>query len=167
MSGPQRAFLRWLQALLDRLCAWGSWLALPIALLLLAQWPLRQLSGGHPQLANDGAQALFAFYVALALRHASRRSAHLRASGLFPPRSHARLLRALLLLCQLPLALLMLALALPTITRALAALERFPDTLDPGYFLLKLALGLLLLLLALQALLDALISPAEGKELAP
>lgn len=69
---------------------WLDWIdrvamtfAVAIALLLFAQWPLRDPagSGDGPTQANDLAQWLFALYVAVALRHAGRRGAHLVAPG--------------------------------------------------------------------------------------
>ena len=41
------------------------------------------------------------------------------------------------------------------VAQSLAQLEEFPDTFNPGYFLIKFALALLALLVVLQALLDA------------
>jgi hypothetical protein len=142
-----------LERSLDRLCAAGAWLALPVSLLLLAQWPLRTVEGGQPQLANDVAQILFALYVALALRHTTRHGVHLsahRGAG----RAAPRLARAAQWLVLLPWSLGCLWLALPMLASSVQQLERFPDSLNPGYFLLKLCLLPLLLLTALQALLD-------------
>jgi hypothetical protein len=48
----------------------------------------------------------------------------------------------------------MVALAAPVAWRSVQALEGFPESLNPGYFIIKLALLLLALLLAAQALLD-------------
>ena len=64
----------------------AQWLALAVALLLFAQWPLRELAGAGALLANDIAQMLFALYVSLAVGHASRRDAHAGA----PRRSRCR-----------------------------------------------------------------------------
>ena len=57
----------------------GAWLAVPLALLLFAQWPLRDLVGAWSRDANDAAQWIFALYVALALRAATRARAHMAA----------------------------------------------------------------------------------------
>ncbi len=149
------------QSFLDRLCAAFAWLALPISVLLFAQWPLRQLSGGHPQLANDTAQILFALYVAAALRHTMRRRGHLRAAGLvqrLAPAARGRARRLLAIVAAavlLPWSMLLLWLGAPIIGQSLAQREGFADTLDPGYFVIKLAMGLLLALVGVQALLDA------------
>ena len=150
-----------LKGFLDRLCAAGAWLALPVSLLLAAQWPLRDVPGGHPQLANDAAQALFALYVALAVRHTMRRGAHLRAEGLagrLSASARGRLVRIsgiVTAAALLPWSLTLLWLAGPQIGQSLAQWERFPDTLNPGYFVVKFSVGLLLALVGLQALLEA------------
>lgn len=152
-----------LQSCIDRLCAAIAWLALPVSLLLFAQWPLRQFSGGHPQLANDTAQLLFALYVAAALRHTMRRHGHLRAVGLVQRlapevRAAARRVQTIAVAAVLlPWSAVLLWHAVPIIGQSLAQRERFADTLDPGYFVIKLAMGLLLVLIGVQALLDALL----------
>lgn len=147
-----------LNAVLDRLCAWGGWLALPVSWLLLAQWPLRSVEGGRPQLANDVAQTLFAVYVAIALRHASRHGAHLSTSVLSrryggATRRWIRRIGALAVL--LPWSAALLWMGAPLIARSVAQLESFADTLNPGYFVVKLAMGLLLVLQGLQAAISA------------
>ena len=53
---------------------------------------------------------------------------------------------------MLPFALVLLATALPPAWRSLWALERFPESLSPGYFAIRLALVLLAVLLGAQAL---------------
>ncbi|QNK65381.1 C4-dicarboxylate ABC transporter substrate-binding protein [Variovorax sp. PAMC26660] len=134
-------------------------LAIAIALLLFLQWPLRDLagSGNGPTQANDLAQWLFALYVAVALRHAGRRGAHLVArpdlaadtTGRF-----ARLRRIGAALCVLPWALFLIVTATVPVVRAVMAMELFPDTFNPGYFMIKVALLLLAVLLAVQSALD-------------
>jgi len=49
----------------------------------------------------------------------------------------------------------------PTVQRSVMALEKFPDTSNFGYFLIKVAALLLAVLALLQTLLDAL-RPARG-----
>ena len=161
-----------LESGLDRLCAAGAWLALPVSLLLFAQWPLRDVAGGQPQLANDSAQALFALYVALALRHALRRGQHLRAPGWgvrLGPAARLRFERVGRIASAavlLPWSAVLLWLGAPQIWQSLAQWERFPDTLHPGYFAIKLAVGLMLALVGLQAVLD-LRSPQPPDTQAP
>src|ERR1019366_6037132 len=85
-----------LPASLDRTPRAFAWLVLPLALLLFAQWPLRDLVGLWSPQANDIAQWVFAIYIALALREATRKRAHM-AAGLFvsryPPHWQHRIAR--------------------------------------------------------------------------
>jgi hypothetical protein len=142
--------------LLDRLDRLAMPLALAIALLLFLQWPLRGLAGAGfgPTQANDLAQWLFALYVAVALRHAGRRGAHLVARPDLAAGRPARWRRAGAALCVLPWALFLVAVSARPVLGSVAALERFPDTFNAGYFMVKIALLLLAVLLALQAALE-------------
>ena len=127
---------------------------LPLAVLLFAQWPLREWVQAGSRLANDAAQILFAVYVAVAITAASRANTHLSAtidchcsaSG----RGNWR--ATLLLLCVAPWALFNLWTAWPLMAGSVVGLERFSETMTPGYFVIKLALGLLLLLVLIDAL---------------
>ena len=168
MSGLGRdigqALRRWLDALTRAVMP----LALLVTLLLWLQWPLRDLVGAGALQANDLAQWLFALYVALAVRHAGVRGAHLVArTDVHRPGTtwHAALLDVLrrrgAAVCVLPWAVYVLWTAAGPAWQALRGLERFPDTLNPGYFMIRLALLLLAALLMLQALLD-LCLPAEA-----
>jgi hypothetical protein len=58
----------------------ASLLVVPLALLLFAQWPLRELVQAYSRLANDLAQVLFALYVAVAVTAASVAKTHLSAA---------------------------------------------------------------------------------------
>jgi hypothetical protein len=49
----------------------------------------------------------------------------------------------------------------PTVQRSVLALEKFPETYNPGYFLVKVAALLLAVLALLQAVLD-LLRPARS-----
>ena len=146
---------------LDRITDTAAWLVLPIALLLFAQWPLRDLVGGGSRQANDLAQWLFALYVALAVRQATRSRSHLTApafSALTSPRLRALFERYGHALAVLPFAIFVLVSATRMTWNALRAAESFPDTLNPGYFITKCAAWLLALAVAAQALAD-LVSP--------
>ena len=152
-SGPPAP--RWLDWI-DRV---AMTFAVAIALLLFAQWPLRDLagSGNGPTQANDLAQWLFALYVAVALRHARRRGAHLVARPDLAADTagrHARLRRIGAALCVLPWSLFLVFTAAAPVMRSVEALELFPDTFNPGYFMIKVALLLLAALLAVQSALD-------------
>lgn len=111
-------------------------LALLVVLLLFLQWPLRDGWGTGSSQANDLAQVLFALYVAVALRHADRRGAHLVSR---PDLKHAG---------RAAVGDVCVHQRRPHGVAVGAGLESFPETANPGYFAIKLAL----LLLALQAL---------------
>ena len=144
----------------------ARWLVLPVSLLLFAQWPLRDLVKAWSREANDLAQWIFAIYVAFALAHASRMRVHLSAMSL--ARGYSAATRRWLerlggLVCILPWSLFILVTASPGVWQSLRQLEAFPDTYNPGYFLVKLAAWLLAALALLQAVLDA-IRPGSGAE---
>jgi len=132
-------------------------LVLPLALLLFLQWPLRELLHAWSREANDLAQILFALYVAVAVSDAMRRRAHLAADVFahrLSERTRNRLVRIGALLVLVPWSVFVLVAAAPMMWDALLHAEAFAETLNPGYFLIKLAVGLLALLVLLQALLD-------------
>jgi TRAP-type C4-dicarboxylate transport system permease small subunit len=151
---------RWL-ATADRalgaLILLGRWLVLPVSLLLFAQWPLRDLVHAYSSSANDLAQWLFAPYVSLALTYATRERTHLAADALTRRYSAAArdlIARAGALCCVLPWSLFFLVASWPMVMQSVRQLEQFPETYNPGYFLIKVAAWLLALLALLQALLD-------------
>jgi len=148
---------------LDRGAAVAAWLVLPLALLLFAQWPLRDVVGAFSRQANDIAQWLFALYVAFALREATRRGAHL-AAGLadegMPSRWRGVLERRGEAVLVLPWAIFVLVAGAAPTWRSVLALEAFPDSFNPLYFLIRLGAWLLALGVALEALL-ALTAPRE------
>src|SRR5512137_2954164 len=55
----------------------AKWLVLPVVLLLMLQWPARDLVGRFSHEADDFGQLLFALYVAVAVTCATRRGTHL------------------------------------------------------------------------------------------
>ncbi len=147
----------------------ASLLVLPLATLLFAQWPLRELVQAGSRLANDMAQILFALYAAVAVTAASRAGTHLAArrhavdgtAGQAPgiPAGgvgYQGWRAAVLLLCVAPWALFMLWASFPLIRDSVAGLERFSETLAPGYFVIKLALGVMLVLVLADALSQAI-----------
>lgn len=137
-------------ALLDRLTASAAPLALGVGALLFLQWPLRDVVGAGATLANDTAQALFAIYVSAAVVHAQRRGGHVVARPDLA--AHAgRWRRAGAALCVLPWALFLLWASLPAVWQSIGSLERFPETSNPGYFVIKLALAWMGLLMAWQS----------------
>lgn len=155
-------FARFLNATLDRITRAGSLLVLPLALLLCAQWPLRDVVGTGSRPANDTAQWVFALYVALALRHTTRARGHLAADTLarrFTPAARARIARWEPW-CVLPWAAFVLVSGWAPTWQSVRGLEAFPETYLPLYFIIKLSAWLLALLMALQAVAD-LLSPSE------
>lgn len=155
-----------INAWLDRVTAAASLLVLPLSLLLFAQWPLRDLVGSGSRPANDLAQWVFALYVAFALRHTTRVQGHMSTDTLtvgYPRAWRAGLLRWGQALCVLPWAGFVLFSGAPMVWRSVHALEAFPDTFNPLYFIIKASAWLLALLMALQVLLDA-VGPARGDE---
>lgn len=150
--------LRALDLLLEATIAATSVLVLPISLLLFLQWPLRDWVQQYSREANDLAQVLFALYVSVAITFATRRHAHLASDVLaarFPAHWRHRLERAAALLVLLPWSLFLIYIESPGVWQSLLQQEAFPDTFNPGYFIIKLALWLLAVLVSLQAIVDA------------
>jgi TRAP-type C4-dicarboxylate transport system permease small subunit len=136
----------------------ASVLVLPLALLLFAQWPLRELVQAHSNEANDLAQILFALYMAVAVTAASREGLHLSAGH--APDEHiaasSRWRTWALLACTAPWALFLLWAAAPAVWQSVRQSEHFAETSNPGYFIIKLALCLLLVLVLAEAIGSAL-----------
>ena len=135
----------------------AAWLVLPVAALLFLQWPLREWVQAWSREANDIGQWLFAAYVAVAVAAASRARAHIAADALartFSPATRARLAAAMAVLGLLPWIGWTAWSAGPTVLNSMMQLEQFPDTLNPGYFLVKAALLLLLGAMAIAAVRD-------------
>jgi hypothetical protein len=65
------------------------------------------------------------------------------------------LARVAALLCLVPWSLFIVIEAWPSVAQSVGQLETFPDTYDPGYFIIRASTWLLALLVLLQALLDA------------
>lgn len=146
------------RAFIDATAAAARVLVLPLALLLFLQWPLRDLVHAGSRQANDLAQLLFALYVAVAVSAATRGQAHLAADLLaarFTPRTRTRLARVASLVVLAPWCVYVLAASAPMVWNSVRQLEAFSETLNPGYFVIKLAVALLAALLLLQALIDA------------
>lgn len=158
--------IRILDRALSRVVDAAQWLALPIAALLLLQWPLREVIAKFSREANDFGQVLFALYVSIALTCAMRAGAHLHTDVLshrYPPRVRRVLALLGLLLALIPWSVFVLVAHFDSARRSLALLESFPDTTNPGYFIIKLAAWLMALLLLLQSLVE-LIRLARANE---
>ncbi len=146
---------------LDRLVAAilsaGSWLLLPVVLLLFLQWPLRDIFRSYSREANDLGQWLFALYVAMAFTAATRAHTHLAADAVarhYRPRTRVMLARLGALFGLLPWALFIIIGGANLVILSVRSLEAFADTYNPGYFFIKLALWLLAGLVLAQALID-------------
>jgi TRAP-type mannitol/chloroaromatic compound transport system permease small subunit len=166
MYGAPLALIR---AMLDRAIGAAvsamSVLVLPVSLLLSLQWPLRDLVHAYAREANDLAQWLFALYMSAAITYATRRDTHLAAHAIahrYSDATKARLRRAASLLVLLPWSLFILIAAWQPLVQSVGQLESFPDTFNPGYFLIKIAAWLLALLVLLQAIVELLPAPKEG-----
>ena len=125
-------------------------LVLPLAILLFVQWPLRDIVQAYSRQTNDVAQVLFALYVAVAITAASHANAHLAAghqSGSLSDRQSVWRPYALLL-CIAPWALLILWTSSAQVWESISRWERFSETGNPGFFVIKFA-GWLMALLAL------------------
>jgi TRAP-type mannitol/chloroaromatic compound transport system permease small subunit len=151
---------KWLD-LLDRFIAAVlrslQWLILPVVILLFLQWPLRDLVRSHSREANDLGQWIFALYVAASVTAATRARTHLAADALarrYGPRIRTGLVRCGAAFGLAPWALLVLITGKNMVLNSLFSLEAFPDTYNPGYFIIKVAVWVLAGLLFVQAVLD-------------
>ena len=151
------AFLRGLDRLIGRVVAVTKWLALPLVVLLFLQWPLREFLRAFSREANDLGQVAFAFFVAASVTAATRARTHLAADLLarrYSARTRRRLNRLGSAVGLLPWALFVLIAGRTTIVSSLRDLEAFQDSGNPGYFLIKLALWVMAVLILGQSLVD-------------
>ncbi len=154
---PQRqaAGLPAIDRLLGIVAAVAMVLVLPLSLLLFLQWPLREVVQRWSREANDLAQILFALYVAVAVAYASHRRTHLAADVLahrYPIKIRLRLERAAALLVALPWAVFLVYAGWSALVQSVGQTESFPETYNSGYFLLRVAVTLLAVLTAAQAI---------------
>jgi TRAP-type mannitol/chloroaromatic compound transport system permease small subunit len=146
-----------LDRLADIVIAATQWLALPLVLLLFLQWPLRDLVHAYSREANDLGQICFALFVVVSVTAATRAGTHLAADALaqrYSPRVRHRIRQAGALLGLAPWALFILWSSRPTVVSSLSLLERFADTDNPGYFLIKSALWIMAGLVLIQVVID-------------
>lgn len=142
---------------LRALLAAAKWLALPVALLLFLQWPLRDGIQAWSRETNDLGQWLFALFVALSIVAATRADDHIATdvvAARFSLKTRTTLMRLGILSGLLPWALFVLWSAAPQIAQSIRLQERFPDTANPAYFMVKVALGVLTIAVIAQSLLD-------------
>jgi TRAP-type mannitol/chloroaromatic compound transport system permease small subunit len=150
----------WLHRL-DRLVAGvikgAQWLVLPLIVLLFLQWPLRDVFRSYSREANDFGQILFALFVAVSVTAATRAGTHLAADTVaqrYSPRARHYIGKIGALVGLVPWALFILIASKSLVVYSLQLRETFPDTANPGYFLIKLALWIMALLILAQALID-------------
>ena len=156
--------LRFLDRIVDAVVRAAAFLVLPVSLLLFLQWPLRDLVRAYSREANDLAQILFALYVSVAITEATRRGAHLAADALaqrYSPLLRERLKRIAACAVLIPWSLFVLYAGSGTTWLSMMQLERFQDTLNPGYFLVRMAAMLLAALVLVQAVVD-LFAPRQA-----
>jgi len=154
--------MRSLDQLVGFLLAAAKWLAPPIVILLFLQWPLRSIVSLYSREANDLGQWLFALYVAASIAAATRARAHLAADTIARNYSTATrqwLARAGALFGLIPWSIIVLVTSWSLVRDSVLLLERFPDTGNPGYFIIKLALLLMALLVLIEGLLE--LTPAR------
>ena len=157
--------MRFLDSLIGFLLAGAKWLALPIVTLLFLQWPLRTMLGLYSREANDLGQWLFAIYVAASITAATRTGAHLAADTMARRYSAATrewLARAGAVFGLIPWSIIVIVTSWSLVRDSTLLLERFPDTGNPGYFIIKLALLLMAFLVLMQGVLE-LMPPAGSR----
>jgi len=146
-----------LDRVVARIIEGAQWLALPLIVLLFLQWPLRDFFRSYSREANDLAQIFFALFVAVSITAATRAGTHLAADSIarrYSPRVRHILRKVGALVGLIPWALFILVSSYPTVISSLQSREAFPDTANPGYFVIKLALWIMAVTILMQALLD-------------
>jgi TRAP-type mannitol/chloroaromatic compound transport system permease small subunit len=150
-------FLRGLNRLLGRFVAAAKWLALPLVILLFLQWPLRDLVHKFSREANDLGQIAFALFVAVSVTAATRAGTHLAADVLarrYSERVRRRLNQVGNAIGLLPWAVFVLVASRTIVFSSVRDLESFQDSGNPGYFLIKLSLWLMAILVIGQSLVE-------------
>jgi TRAP-type mannitol/chloroaromatic compound transport system permease small subunit len=156
-SRSASGIMRFIDQFVASVLAVAKWLALPIVILLFLQWPLRSLLGMYSREANDLGQWLFALYVAVSITAATRAGTHLAADTVARNYSAATrewLARAGALFSLIPWSIIVLVTSWSLVRDSALLLERFPDTGNPGYFIIKPALLLMAFLVLMQGLLE-------------
>jgi TRAP-type mannitol/chloroaromatic compound transport system permease small subunit len=156
--------LRSLDQFVESVLAAAKWLALPVVALLFLQWPLRAIVGSYSREANDLGQWLFALYVAASITAATRAKTHLMADTISRNYSDATRLwlgRAGALFGLIPWSIIVLVTGWNIVRNSILLLEHFPDTGNPGYFIIKAALLVLALLILIEGVIG-LFRPARA-----
>jgi TRAP-type mannitol/chloroaromatic compound transport system permease small subunit len=151
------SWLHRLDRLIGGVIAAAQWLALPLVLLLFLQWPLRDIVRCCSREANDLGQIVFALLVAVSVTAATRAGTHLAADVLaqrYSPRTRQRLRRICAAIGLIPWALFIVYASRNFVLQSALGLEAFADTANHGYFIIKLALWLLVLLVIAQSVVE-------------
>jgi TRAP-type mannitol/chloroaromatic compound transport system permease small subunit len=147
-------WLHRLDRLIGHIIAVAQWLALPLILLLFMQWPLRDIVRAYSSQANDLGQIIFALFVAISV---TRAGTHLAADTLaqrYSARTRHWLKRIGTAVSLLPWALFVLVSGKSFVLPSLFGLESFPETDNPGYFIIKVALWVMAILIIAQSVVD-------------
>ena len=150
-------FMRGLDRWIGHFVVAAKWLALPLILLLFLQWPLRDLVHKFSREANDLGQVAFALFVAVSVTAATRAGTHLAADVLarrYSERVRRRLNQVGNAVGLLPWAVFVLIASRTVVLSSVHDLEAFQDSGNPGYFLVKLALWLMAVLVIGQSLVE-------------
>ena len=151
------SLLQRLDRVIGAIVAAAKWLALPLIVLLFLQWPLRDVLRLYSREANDLGQVIFALFVAVSVTAATRAGTHLAVDLVarhYSARTRRRLEQIGAAAGLLPWALFVLIAGKTTVLTSLRDLESFQDSGNPGYFMIKLALWLMALLVIAQAIVD-------------
>jgi TRAP-type mannitol/chloroaromatic compound transport system permease small subunit len=150
-------WLRWVDRLIAAIISTVQWLALPLMLLLFLQWPLRDLIHAYSTQANDLGQIVFALLVAVSITAATRAGTHLAADILaqhYSVWTRALLKRLGAGVALLPWMFFVLYASKTFVVPSVLGLEAFPETDNPGYFIIKCALWLMATTMIAQAFVD-------------
>ena len=153
------SLLHCLDRVIDAIVGAAKWLALPLIVLLFLQWPLRDLLRHYSREANDLGQIIFALFVAVSVTAATRAGTHLSVDLLarhYSSRTRRRLERIGAAFGLLPWALFVLIVGKTSVLASLRDLESFQDSGNPGYFMIKLALWVMAVLVVGQGIVDIL-----------
>ena len=149
--------IAWLDRLMGNVLRAAQWLTLPLVMLLFLQWPLRDAMRCCSREANDLGQIVFALFVAFSVTAATRAGTHLAADALaqrYSLRVRHRIRQFGALFGLVPWALFVLIASKPQVLSAIGTRESFPDTANPGYFIIKLAVWITALMILAQAIVD-------------
>ena len=154
--------LQRLDRLIAGIIAGAQWLTLPLILLLFLQWPLRDAIQCCSRQANDLGQVFFALLVAVSVTAAARAGTHLASDSFahrYSVRTRWRLRQACAIVGLLPWSVFVIVASRNFVVASVRGAEAFPDTANPGYFILKAALWVLAVLMIAQAVID-IVRPA-------